>query len=364
MEDEELYYLLCLNMVRHIGPINAKNLIAYCGSAKSVFTKSQKKLQKIPGLGPKLSLAIQSFRDFKKAENELEFCKKTHVRILRYYDEDYPQRLKRVADAPLLLFFRGNANLNHSRMVNIVGTRKCSEYGKEVVKQLVRGLRGYNCHVVSGLAYGIDICAHKACVKLDVENIGVVAHGLDRLYPSIHRSTVAEMEKCGGVLSQFNTGTTPDRENFPSRNRIVAGMCDATIVVESAIKGGAMITADIAFSYNRDVFAVPGRVGDVHSEGTHHLIKTQKAILLESADDLALNMGWEAEAQKLQTILPLELTHTEQALLALFESRKSWNIDSLNFEANISSSNIALNLLELEMKGLIRSLPGNRYEKT
>ncbi|TNE82169.1 MAG: DNA-protecting protein DprA [Bacteroidetes bacterium] len=363
--DDELLYLLSLSLVPQIGPVGARNLIAYCGSASAVFKAKQKELSKIPGIGPKLSEQVLQFKDFSRAERELEYVLRNGVELLRYTDEAYPRRLKRLADAPLLLFFRGNANLNPPRTIGIVGTRKCTEYGKDCVKHLVEDIEAYGVQIISGLAFGIDIQAHRSAVKHHISNIGVVAHGLDRIYPGEHKSTVKEMELNGGLLTEFFTGTKPDKENFPSRNRIVAGLCDALIVVESAKKGGAMITADIAFSYNRDVYAYPGEVGKASSEGTHFLIKTQKAGLIENAADLAYFMGWDQDKNLLkQTILPLELSQGELALLSLFDQQRNWDIDSLNMDAQLSAGEVALNLLELEMKGLIRSLPGKQYEKT
>ncbi len=362
--DEELLYLLSLTLVPKVGPVGARNLITYCGSARDVFKAKQNDLSRIPGIGPKLSEQVRQFRDFDRAERELEFVVKHGVELVRYTDEAYPRRLKRLADAPLLLFFRGKADLNAPRTLGIVGTRKCTEYGKDCVKHLVEEIQGFGVQIISGLAYGIDIQAHRSAVKQGICNIGVVAHGLDRIYPQEHKATVKEMELNGGLLTEFLTGTKPDKENFPSRNRIVAGMCDALVVVESAKKGGAMITADIAFSYNREVFAFPGEVGKAGSEGTHFLIKTQKAGLIENAQDLAYFMAWDQERNLLkQTVLPLELSQGELALLSLFDQQRSWDIDSLTLDAQLGAGEVALHLLELEMKGLIRTLPGKRYEK-
>lgn len=361
MNDEELFYTIAIGMIPDIGAVLSKNLIAYAGSAKSVFDLPLAKLEKVPGVGQKTAHQIAQFQDFKRAERQLEYIKKQGSQILRFNDRNYPNRLRRNADAPLLLYYRGNADLNHGRVINIVGTRKCSEESKAFTEEFVKSLKCADCLIVSGLAYGIDIHAHKAAVKYGIPTVGVVAHGLDILYPATHSKVVEEMYQNGGVLTEYSIETKPDRENFPTRNRIVAGMCDATIVIESPIKGGAMITANLAHSYDRDVFAIPGKPGESRIAGNHYLIKKNKAALLESADDLLEYMGWEQNAVNKPIQLNLELTSGESHIMQLFDEQEKWMFDDLNLR--ISSSNLSLNLLELEMKGLIRSLPGNIYKR-
>jgi DNA processing protein len=361
MDDEELYFTIALTMVQEVGPVLSKNLLAYAGSAKKVFDLPRVKLERVPGVGSLIAEKVLNFKDFKRAERQLEYIKREGSRILRFNDSDYPQRLNYAHDAPLLLYYRGNANLNCSHAISIVGTRLSSEEGRQFAEDFVAQLVGLDCLVVSGLAYGIDIHAHRSCIKHKIPTIGVVAHGLDTLYPSRHLKVVEEMLECGGVLTEYPIETVPDRENFPSRNRIVAGMCDATIVVETPIKGGAMITANLAHSYNREVFSVPGRVGDPKKEGNHYLIKKNKAALIESVDDLLEYMGWEKGQSAKGTQFQLELTPKENTLMLLFDEREKWPIDELNHHA--SSSDLSLNLLELEMKGLIRCLPGKVYQR-
>lgn len=363
MDNEELYFTVALTMIPDIGPVLSKNLLAYVGSAKEVFRTPKGKLEKVPGIGSIVAKQVLAFRDFDRVEKQLRFAEEQGVEIIRFHEPSYPQRLKRNNDAPLLLYFQGKANLNMPRMISIVGTRKCSDDGRLFTEKFVTDLQGLNCAVVSGLAYGIDIFAHKAAVKQNICTIGVVAHGHDKLYPSAHRSTAKEMMFNGGILSEYPILTRPDRENFPSRNRIVAGMCDATIVIETPFKGGAMITAYLAHSYNRDVFAVPGKVGDPKKEGVHFLIKKNKAALLESVDDLMNYMGWDQEPGPIQQQLVFELSPAEDTIMQLFETKRKWHIDALGQHPKISSSDLSLNLLELELKGLIRNLPGKMYQK-
>jgi DNA processing protein len=266
-----------------------------------------------------------------------------------------------------LLFAKGNADLNAQHVVNIVGTRNATEYGKQLCRQLVEELQQYNVLIVSGLALGIDVAAHKECVKLNVPTVGVLGHGLDRLYPSQNRSMAEKMLENGGLLSEYPSGTLPDRENFPQRNRIVAGMADATIVVEAGIKGGALITAEIANSYNRDVFAFPGRVGDDYSEGCNFLIRHNKAGLLTCPADLAYSLGWEkpnnaATPATEQLFLPLNFTPDEQLIFEILSGQKDpVAIDDLTLKTNMPTSRLAMNLLNMEMQGFIRSLPGKIY---
>ncbi|MBI1223031.1 MAG: DNA-protecting protein DprA [Bacteroidetes bacterium] len=363
MEDDELYYTVALTMIPEIGPVLARNLIAYAGGSKNVFTLPKGKLEKVPGIGPSIAERVAAFNDFKRVERQLKYAGKNKVRILRYHEAEYPQRLKRNHDAPLLLYFKGNTNLNTSRIVSLVGTRNCSEESLYFTDRFVEELKLLDCLVVSGLAYGIDIRAHRAAVKHSIPTVAVVAHGLDSVYPSIHRKTVEEMYSNGGMLTEYPIATRPDRENFPTRNRIVAGMSDATILIESPFKGGAMITAQLAHSYNRDVFAVPGMPGDPKIEGNHFLIKTNKAALIESARDLMEYMNWKMGAGSTQAQLPFELSNQEKNLMNYFIQKSIWHIDDLAIDARISSGNLSLTLLELEIKGLIRTLPGKRFQK-
>jgi DNA processing protein len=367
--DEQLKFQIALTLLPGVGPVLAKNLVSYCGSVEEIFKKKKSHLEKIPGIGHERASEIISVEKkiFQRAEEEIKFIRKHNITPLFYTDEKYPARLKNCDDAPPLIFFKGKCELNASRMIAIVGTRKASEYGKEITEQFVNDFVKYDATIVSGLAYVIDIIAHKAAVKNNLPTIGVLAHGLDRLYPATHKSTAEKMVKNGGVLTEYLTQTNPDRENFPSRNRIVAGMCDAVIVVESAIKGGALITAVIANSYNRDVFAVPGRAGDFYSEGCNEFIRLNKAALITNADQLAQMMMWETDAtekksEPKQLKIFQELKEEERILVDLLHQKGKLNIDIISIHANMPMSKVSSTLLNLEFAGVLKSLPGKMFE--
>ncbi len=356
---------IALTFLNNIGPASAKALMSYFGNAENIFTVSPKKMLKVPGIGEKTVASLNFDEALKKAEIELRFVEKQGIDVIFYTDTRYPKRLKNCVDSPVLLYSKGNADLNNARVVSIVGTRNITEYGRDLCKQLVEDLRQYDVLVVSGLALGVDVAAHKECLKNNVPTVGVVGHGLDRLYPAANRSTADKMLENGGLLTEYPSGTKPDRENFPQRNRIVAGMADATVVIEAGIKGGALITAEIANSYNRDVFAFPGRIDDTYSEGCNFLIRHNKAGLLTCAADLAFSMGWErAEDNKPveQFTLPFDLSADEQEIFNLLQQHKApVAIDDLSIRINKPVSQIAMNLLNMEMQGYIRSLPGKMY---
>lgn len=303
----------------------------------------------------------------KRAEQEMEFIERNGIDVIFYTDKRYPKRLKSCNDSPILLFGKGNMELNLPHVVSIVGTRNATEYGKDICRELIEELEQYGVLVVSGLAYGIDVAAHKESVRLNMPTIGVLGHGLDRLYPAQHRSVADKMMHNGGLLTEFPSGTRPDRENFPQRNRIVAGMADATIVVEAGIKGGALITAEIANSYNRDVFAFPGRINDPYSEGCNFLIRHNKAALLTNVADLAYALGWEkpengVDVSKQQLALPIDLSEPERLIFdTLVQNGNLLGIDDLTIKTNMPMSQLAMNLLNMEMQGYIRSLPGKTY---
>lgn len=364
----ELFYGIALSLLKGIGDVNAKNLISYAGSAEKLFNLSQSKLQKLYGVGPKLA---ESFKDtyevFKRTETELKFIERHKIETLFYYDKRYPKRLLNCIDSPLFIFCKGSFNFNKERFVNIVGTRHCTEYGKEITEKLITDLAVHNVHLVSGLAYGIDICAHKAALKHDIQNIAVLAHGLDRIYPNQHKIIAEKLQQNGAIVSDFLSKTNPDRQNFPSRNRIVAGMTDATIVIESAVSGGALITADIANSYNRDVFAFPGKVNDEYSQGCLQLIRNHKANLATCANDIIEFMNWDLDAtiKKSDIIQPelfLDLNERERLLYDFIKTNEKATIDEINFQIELPQSTISSLLLQLEMKGIIISLPGKTYK--
>ena len=365
MQDGRLYKI-ALTLLPGVGPVLAKNLVAYCGSPEAVFTQKKSTLQKIPGVGPTTAEKILDAKPLKRAEQELAFVEKQKIQLLFYLDEGYPTRLKHCNDSPVLLYFKGKGDLNAERMLSMVGTRNASAYGKKVAEMLVGELKPLNATVVSGLAYGIDITAHKAAVDNHVPTIGVLAHGLDRIYPSLHLKIAEQMLEQGGLLTEYPSGTNPDRENFPSRNRIIAGLTDATIVVEAAEKGGALITAELAMGYNREVFAVPGRVDDVYSEGCNKLIYSNQAAILRHAKDLEFYMNWQAEKQtkkpRAQPMLFVEIAKDEEPVANLLRESGKMHIDTLCTRAALPVTKVLANLFSLEMKGAVRAHPGKVFE--
>lgn|SRR6185437_8541879 len=356
---------VALTFLKNIGPALSRSLLSYFGSAEEIFNAPRAKWLKVPGIGEKTVEYMDLGAALSRAEEELKFVEKSNVDIIFYTDSRYPKRLKNCNDAPILLYAKGTADLNSRHIISIVGTRNATDYGKHLCKQLIEELKPYNVLIVSGLALGIDVSAHKECLKLDMPTVGVLGHGLDRIYPSQNRSIAEKMLENGGLLSEYPSGTIPDRENFPQRNRIVAGIADATIVVEASLKGGALITAEIANSYNRDVFAFPGRIGDDYSEGCNFLIRNNKAALLTGAADLAYNLGWERtdNAKPVEQLtLPIDLSPDERLIFDILQQQKTpVAIDDLTLKTNMPTSQLAMNLLNMEMQGYIRSLPGKTY---
>jgi DNA processing protein len=356
---------IALTYVKNVGPAIAKSMVSYFGGVEHIFTVSQAKLLEIPGITANRLLQLGLSEALQKAEQELKFIEKNNIDVLYYTDPRYPKRLKNCNDSPILLYSKGKMELNNRRVISIVGTRNATEYGRHLCRQLVEELQPYNVLIVSGLALGIDVCAHKECVKLNVPTVGVLGHGLDMLYPGQNKSTAEKMLENGGLLTEYPSGTLPGREHFPERNRIVAGMAYATVVIEASLKGGALITAEIANSYNRDVFTFPGRVGDEFSEGCNFLIRHNKASLLSNAADLAYSLGWEKEelvAGHQQIALPIDLSNDEQMIFETIRQHKlPLAIDDLTIKTNMPMSQLAMNLLNMEMQGYIRSLPGKTY---
>ncbi|WAC40618.1 DNA-processing protein DprA [Pedobacter sp. SL55] len=356
---------IALTLINGVGALISKKLLQHFGSAEAVFSATHKQLLNIDGIGKKTAEAIVNTNALELAAQELAFIEKHQIQVLFYNDESYPKRLKSCYDAPLLLYYKGNVDLNKTRIVSIVGTRNATAYGKMLCKQLIEILKPYDVLISSGLAHGVDAAAHKESVLANVPTVGVLGHGLDRIYPAAHRELAAKMLKNGGLLTEFLPGTNPDRENFPKRNRIIAGMADVTIVVEASIKGGALITAEIANSYNRDVYAFPGRVNDEFSEGCNFLIKTNRAGLINHPQDLIYYLGWDEETSTkkapVQVQLPLDLNKDERTVCeALLGSALA--VDDLFVTTNIPQSKLAIILLTLEMRGTIIVLPGKLYK--
>lgn len=362
----ELLYQLALTLIPNIGDVQAKILIGHFGDALSVFKAKKTALEKIEGIGEVRAKSIKEFDDFDLAEQELKFVEKYKIKTLFLTAQDYPKRLLNCYDSPTLLFYKGTADLNSSKILAVVGTRSNTEYGKQFTEKLVKDLSEQNVLIISGLAFGIDAIAHKAALKNNLPTVGVVGHGLDKVYPSANTGLAKEMVKQGGgILSEFFSGTEPDKHNFPLRNRVVAGLSDATVVVETNIKGGSMITAKLADAYNRDVFAVPGRTGDKASSGCNHLIKFNKAILLTDADELLDVLGWKEKKKekiKRQKELFIELSAEEKQIIQLLQEKEMVHIDEINLQSGLSSSAAAAAILNLELQNVIASLPGKMYK--
>lgn len=366
MDDQALIHRIALSMLKGIGPVNARNLVAYCSGVDPIFTDKKLKntLEKVPGIGPKLIASITDKKVLPAAEKELEYVRKHRLRMLFYLDADYPARLKQAEDAPVILFVKGNGDVDGKRVVSIVGTRTPTEHGKRLCVELVEGLKEVHATIVSGLAYGIDIVAHRHALKNGLPTIGCVAHGLDKLYPGDHAPTAREMLKEGALVSELPSGSPFAPGNFPARNRVIAGLSDCTIVVESGAKGGSLITADIANSYDREVFALPGRPTDPASEGCNKLIQQNKAALVNNAKDVITLMDWTAKKKKapVQAALFGELMPDEQILVDIIKTKGKVNIDDLCVQSRMPQGKAAGLLLNLEFSGIVRSLPGKLYE--
>lgn len=366
VEDQQWIYRIALSMLKGIGPVNARNLVAYCGGVEPIFTdrKLKNTLEKVPGIGPKLIASITDKKVLPAAEKELAYVQKHGLRMLFYLDGDFPHRLKQAEDAPVLLFAKGNTDLDAPRMVSIVGTRTPTDEGKRLCVELVEGLKATGATIVSGLAYGVDIVAHRTALKQGLPTIACVAHGLDKLYPSEHATTARDMLEHGALVSELPSGSSFAPGNFPARNRIIAGLADCTVVVESGPKGGSLITADIANSYDREVFAYPGRPTDPRSEGCNKLIQQNKAMLVTSAADVITFMEWAPTTKRkapVQAALFTELQPEEQALVDVLRKKGKVDIDTLCVESRIPQGKAAGLLLNLEFNGVVRALPGKVY---
>jgi len=362
----DLLYQIALTLIPNIGPVQAKILLQHC-EAEEIFHAKKSFLEKIEGIGEVRANNIKSFTDFSKAEDEIKFIEKYKIKPLFISDKDYPQRLLNCYDSPTILYYKGTADLNASKIISIIGTRHHTDYGKQVAEKLIKELAAHNITIVSGLAFGIDAIAHKASIKIELPTVGVLAHGLDQIYPSEHSNLAKDMIKNnGGLLTEFRSKSKPDKHNFPTRNRIVAGISDATIVIETGIKGGSMITAELANGYNKDVFAIPGRVTDHKNAGCNYLIKNNKAVLLSDAQELIETMGWEIRNQKSevrkQKELFIELSDEERIIVNILKEKESVPIDEINMKSGLSSSAVAAAILSLELQNAVLSLPGKMYQ--
>lgn len=360
---------IAITLLSGIGDVNAKKLIAYCGGIEAVFKENVNALAKIPGisegLAKKIFLQIQRNDLWKRVEDELNFCDTYGIQVHSFLDDSYPYRLKHCDDGPVTLYSLGKIPFNSPYVLSIVGTRSATHYGRDFCNQLMSDLKEFNLNVliVSGLAFGIDIYAHKAALAEGLPTVGVVAHGLDKIYPPEHRKYAQKMVENGGIVTDFISKTVPDKGNFVKRNRIIAGMSDATLVVESKRDGGAMITAEIAFSYNRDVLALPGRISDKYSEGTNFLIKSNKAALIENAEDLCKVLGWSFQKRTEQSSIPFvfDLNAEEKKIVDLLKEKGDTTLDLLALSAEMPVSKVSVVLLNLEFNGIVKSLPGKVY---
>lgn len=362
--NDHLLHSIALTLVPGIGDIYGRKLIQHCGSAEAVFKEKKDRLAKIEGIGSSPLKYLSAKEHLKKAEKEIKFMNRYGIQGLLIDQKEYPFRLKQCADAPLILYYKGNASLNPRKVISIIGTRRATDYGRSFCESFLQALAPLDPLIVSGLALGIDGCAHREAMNNQLSTIGVLGHGLDRIYPTQHRNLAAQMVEQGGLLTDFLSETIPDRENFPKRNRIVAGMCDATVVVEAGDKGGALITADIANSYSRDVFAVPGRINDPWSMGCNRYIKSQKAAMIENAADLIYQMGWTEEISQpknIQTKLFIELNETERNVIEILHGKGSLGLDEIAYTLGQSVGSTSALLLAMEFKSLIKSLPGKMY---
>jgi DNA processing protein len=367
MPDHDLTNKIALGLIPGIGDISARKLVAYTGSVEAVFREPYGNLIKIPGIGETLARAIVEKSYMRVAEKECEFVTTKKIRVLFYLDEDYPQRLKECEDSPVTLYFRGNADLNSERMLSVVGTRKSTHRGRDICENIISQLAAMfpNLIIVSGLAYGIDITAHKAALHAGVHTLGVLAHGIKTIYPPVHTGVAREMIEQGGLVTDFVSDAPAERNNFLKRNRIIAGLPAGLLVVESGVKGGAVVTAEMAFSYNRDVMAVPGRPSDNWSSGCNRLVKRNIAALVENANDICQLLNWERPGVKepVQTQIFQDLNETEKLILNLIEKEELLSADQISVITGMPVNRLATTLLSLEMKGAARNYPGNIYGK-
>ena len=368
MRDEQIYSL-ALTRIPGLGTLGACGLVRALGSATAIFQHRKELPSLVPSITDKLVKALDCPEAIKRAEEELVFAEKKQIQCITFNDERYPSRLRECEDAPIALFYRGNTCLDSLRVISIVGTRHATTYGEDLCNSFIRDLKELcpDVLIVSGLAYGIDIHAHRAALQYGFPTVGVLAHGLDRIYPAAHRKTAIAMMDQGGLLTEFMSGTNPDRQNFVKRNRIVAGMSDATIVVESAAKGGALITAELAEDYHRDCFAFPGKTTDVYSAGCNKLIRNNRAALLLSAEDFVETMGWVTSSDSIspkviQRELFPDLSEEESRVIEILQqSSDGMQINQLVVGADIPVYRMSALLFELEMKGVVRALAGGVY---
>jgi DNA processing protein len=365
MNNPDLVYIIGLNMIPGVGSITARKLINSTGSAKAVFHEKKSAIRKIPGIGEFVAGRISENRLLDKAEEEIRYIDKNNIKAVSFMDREYPDRLNQCPDGPIIIYIKGNVDFNTGKFISIVGTRTPTSYGINITKKLIGEFaqRNHKPVIISGLAYGIDICAHKAALNNHFQTVAVLGHGMKYLYPVVHKSFSQKIEEQGALITDFASYEKPERNNFIKRNRIIAGLSDATIIIESGVKGGALITADLAYSYDRDVFAIPGRVGDTCSAGTNLLIKKNIASLAEGCDDIEYMMGWDSKKRnaEIQPELFNELAEEEQMLLNLIAKEEKIEFDLLCMRTGMPVNVLSAHLLNLEFGGLVEVAPGNIY---
>jgi DNA processing protein len=365
ISENELIAILRLQNIKNIGDVIAKKLIRSCGSASAIFSEKLQNLLKIDGIGSYTLRGLHNSEHIQAAEYEYKYIEKNNISYSYFMDADYPSYLRHCVDSPVLLFSRGNIELEGQKIISVVGTRKITSYGTSFCEQFIEDIAPLNPVIVSGFAYGVDICIQRAAARHGLQTIGCLAHGLNQIYPKVHAKYTRDIEQNGGFVTDFWSNSTPERENFLKRNRIIAGMAEATIVIESAEKGGSLVTADIANSYNRDVFAVPGRAGDKYSLGCNNLIKQQKAHMLTSAADLIYLLDWNVEEKDpkiIQKQLFVELDAIEKSIYSYLQKDGKQLLDSIALECQIPIFKTSSTLLNMEMKGVVRPLPGKLFE--
>ncbi|MDE0536703.1 DNA-processing protein DprA [Tenacibaculum sp. L6] len=364
MNSEKLLAVLRLQATKNVGDILAKKLITAVGSVENVFKEKPHVLHKINGIGTQVTQHLFDKNNLKRAEEELNYIQQNNIVFSYFLEDDYPQNLKHCVDAPILIFKDGNLNLNNDKIISIVGTRNMSSYGRDFCNQLIEELKEYNPIIVSGFAYGVDICAHKAAIKTNLQTIAVLAHGLEEIYPKTHKKYIHEVNNNGGFITEFWHDEQPMRENFLKRNRIVAGISKATIIIESAEKGGSLVTADIANSYNRDVFALSGRATDIYSKGCNNLIKNNQAHLLTSAEDIVKMLNWDIRqaAVPKQEKLFVELNSSEQKIYDYLQQNGKQLLDDIAINCELPIYQLSSILIQLELKGVVKPLPGKMFE--
>ena len=365
LKEEKLLAILRLQKSKAIGDILAKKLIVNVGDVEQVFKEKSAILEKINGIGAHAIKHLFDSENIKSAEKELDYIIKNNIEYTYFLEDDYPKNLHNCIDSPIFMFKDGNINFNNDKIISIVGTRNMSSYGRDFTNKLIDELTAYNPIIVSGFAYGVDICAHKAAIKNNLQNIAVLAHGFEQIYPKVHKKYINQVNEHGGFLTEFWSEEQPLRENFLKRNRIVAGISQATIIIESAAKGGSLVTADIANSYNRDVFALPGRMTDIYSKGCNNLIKNHKANLLNSPADIIQLLNWDVKEKSkkpIQQQLFVELKEEEQKIYDFLQKNGKQLLDVIALDCTIPLFQLSSILLQMELKGVLKPLPGKMFE--